>query len=197
VSPVKPISSNVLLSSGLLSTEDYTCLSIELEECWLTPSQIISIDLPARNRVEALLRKEFFGECQLRELSCDFAEHTLHIFERYCPDDPRPRKVVEIARLYYSGSIGEGRLKDAFVEAWRAIERFKDNVYKAAFASGIAASLLYSGEAEKMARDVAVWAQNAAHRREWEGRKSNFQPMFGREKEAAWQLKHIATKITK
>ena len=190
------ISSTVLLSSGLLCGEDSHALSIELEErLQLTPSEIISLDLPARNRVEALLRKEFLNEDQLRELACEFAEHTLPVFEWYCPEDPRPRDFVESARLYYAGKTGKARLKDAFIETWNSIERFNEGKHKAAFASGLAASLLYSGEADKIARDVALWAQNAVHLKKWENRRSNFEPMTGKEREAMWQLKRIVEKL--
>jgi len=119
----------------------------------------------------------------------------LQVFERYCPDDTHPRNFVRIARLYYAGKIGNERLKDAFIETWNSIERFKEGRYKAAFASGLAASLLYSGEASKMARDVALWSQNAVHLRKWENRRSNFVPIIGRERESVWQLKRIVEKL--
>lgn len=193
---MKTISSNVLLSSKLLSAEDSFSLSIELEQRpQLTASEIIELDLPARNRVEALLQEEFLEEAQLRELACDFAEHTLHVFEWYCPGDTRPRKLVESARLYYAGRINRERLKDAFLETWNSIERFNEGRYKGAFASGLAVSLLYAGEAGKMARDVALWSQNAVHLKKWESRRSNFEPMTGREREAIWQLKQIVKKL--
>ena len=196
MSQVNAIPSNILLSSDLLSAEDSFSLCVELEERpWLTPSEIIGIDLPARNRVEALLRREFFGEEQLRELACDFAEHTLHIFEWCCPNDLRPRRFIEIARLYYAGEVNKDRVRSAFIDTWKAIERFKDVQYQAAFASGLAVSLLYSDEAEKMARNVAIWTQNAAHRMKWQDRKSNVQLMIGREMEAVWQLKQIMMRI--
>ena len=193
---VKTITSNVLLSSELLSAEDSFSLFIELDErLQLTASEIIELDLPARNRVEALLQKEFLEADQLRELACVFAEHTLQVFECYCPDEPRPRKFVEFARLYYAGKVSKEKLKSAFIDTWRAIERFNEGKRKGAFASGLAASLLYSGESDKMARDVALWAQNASHRKQWEFRESDFEPMFGREREAVWQLQRIVEKL--
>lgn len=190
------LTSTVILSSELLSTEDSFALSIELKKHHkLTVSEIIELDLPARNRVEALLRKEFLKENQLLELAYTFVEHTLHIFEWYCPGDPRPRNFVKIARLYYSGNTSKERLHHAFIETWNSIERFNEGKYKAAFASGLAASLLYSGEADKVARDIALWSQNAVHLKEWEHRKSNFELMTGRQREAIWQLKQIVEKL--
>jgi hypothetical protein len=190
------ISSNVLLASRLLCAEDSHALSIELNDhSQLTASEIIGLDLPARNRVEALLQQDFLTEHNFQELACNFAEHTLHVFESYCPDDQRPGKLIETARLYYAGKVSKRQFKSAFLEAWRAVEGFTDATYTSAFASGLAASLLYSDEANKMARDVALWSQNAAHRKEWESRKSNFELMTKREKEAIWQLKLIAKRL--
>jgi hypothetical protein len=192
VSKVKTISSDVLLSSELLSAEDSFSLSIELEQrLQLTAPEIIELALPARNRVEALLQKEFLEEEQLRELACDFAERTLHVFEWYCPHDLRPRKFVEIARDYYVGKASKEKLKAAFVETWRAIEGFTGRPYKGVFASGLAISLLYPHEADKMAQKVALWAQNAMNRKEWENRSSNFDLIVGGEREAIWQLARI------
>lgn len=193
---VKQISSNVLVTSRLLCTEDSQALSLELNDKGrLAASEIIGLDLPTRNRVEALLRHEFLAEYHLQELACDFAEHTLQVFESSCPNDQRPRKLVETARLYYAGEVGRADIKSAFIETWKAIERYTGAMYTSAFASGLAASLLYSDEAGKMARDVALWSQNAAHRKEWEDKRSNFKPMTAREKEAVWQLRLIAKRL--
>jgi len=197
VSLLRTISSNILLSSKLLSAEDSSSLAIELgERLQLTASEIIELDLPTRNRVEALLQEDFLTEDQLRELACYFAEHTLQVFEWYCPDDLRPRNFVEIVRLYYAGRTNSVKLKDAFIETWNAIERFNEGRYKGAFASGLAVSLLYSSDAGKMARNVALWSQNAAHLRAWENRRNNFELMTGREREAVWQLERIVEKLT-
>jgi hypothetical protein len=46
-----------------------------------------------------------------------------------------------------------------------------------------------------MARDIALLAQNASHLREWESRKSDFEPITAQEREAAWQLKHIVGRL--
>ena len=46
-----------------------------------------------------------------------------------------------------------------------------------------------------MARDVALWAQQAAHRMAWESRESDYEPMIQREKEATWQLERIVEKL--
>lgn len=193
---VKTISSSILLSSELLSAEDSFGLSIQLKQrIQLTASEIIELDLPARNRVEALLQEEFLEEKQLQELACSFADHTLKIFEACLSNEHGPRRMVDIARLYYAGGASEEELKAAFIDTWRAIEGFNNENCNALFAAGLAVSLLNSDEADKMARGVAVWAQNAAHLREWESRRSNFEAINAREREAAWQLKRIVSKL--
>lgn len=197
MSQLKTISSNLLLSSELLSAEDSFHLSIELKQrLQLTASEIIELDLPARNRIEALLQKEFLHEAQLREFACDFAEHTLPVFEWYCPNDSRPRRFVETARLYHAGQTSNEKLQAGFTETWHAIEQLNEGRSKGAYASGLAVSLLYSGKADNMARDVALWAQHAAHRMAWESRESDFEPMIESEREAVWQLKRIVEKLT-
>jgi hypothetical protein len=50
-------------------------------------------------------------------------------------------------------------------------------------------------DAAQMAREVAARARMAAHHKEWESRKSNVEPMFAREKEAAWQLAQIIKRL--
>lgn len=39
------------------------------------------------------------------KLACDFAEHVLHIYEKVYPNDDRPRKAIETARLYADGKV--------------------------------------------------------------------------------------------
>jgi hypothetical protein len=180
-----------LLSSGLLCAEDSHILRIELSErLHLTPSEISSLDLPAINRVEALLRSEFLEETQLRELACDFAGHTLHVFEQHAPGDRRPHECVEAARLYFAGASLEG-LQEAIKEAIPAVWRFDKTEFIGAFTAGLAATFLDYQDAAEMARVVALHAQRAAHRKEWESRESDLELIIGREKEATWQLTRI------
>lgn len=188
---VNTISSNVLLSSELLSDEDSYGLFIELgERLQLTHSEIISIDLPARNRVEALLQNEFLEEKQLRGLACDFAEHTLHVFEEHAPRDRRLHKCIEAARLYL-GSANLKELQVAIKEAIPAVWQFAKTEFIGAFVAGMAVTFLDYQDASEMARQVARQTQRAAHREEWESRNSDLKLMIGREKEATWQLTRI------
>ena len=45
------------------------------------------------------------------------AERVLHFFEDRYPDDPRPRKAIEVARLYANGHVGDAALDAAFAAA--------------------------------------------------------------------------------
>jgi hypothetical protein len=58
----------------------------------------------ANNRTkEALnfvLTNKFIDEKRLHILACDFAENVLHIFEKEYPDDNRPRRAIEVKRLW-------------------------------------------------------------------------------------------------
>lgn len=54
-----------------------------------------------------------------------------------------------------------------------------------------AALMVGCEDAARMAREVAVCTQMAAHHNAWESRKSNVEPIILREKEACWQLELI------
>ena len=73
---------DVLLVSDLITNEEtYPLIGAFSHRPHLSAEEVIALDLPSKNRVEALLRSEFLTERQLRELTCDFAEHILHVFE--------------------------------------------------------------------------------------------------------------------
>jgi hypothetical protein len=69
---------DVLLISDLISNEEtYPLIGALSHRPYLSAEEVIAPDLPAKNRVGALLRHEFLTERQLRELACDFVEHVL------------------------------------------------------------------------------------------------------------------------
>jgi hypothetical protein len=189
---VKTISCTVLLSSELLSPEESHILSLQLEgKSHLTASEIIALDLPAKNRVEALLQIEFLEEKQLRSLACDFVEHTLYIYEEQSPMYRHPRRCVEAARQYLAGASIE-RLQEAIKEAIPTVWRLERTAFAGAFTAGMAVLFLDYRDAAMMARMVANYTQRAIHYREWESRESDLELMFGRELGATWQLTCIA-----
>lgn len=193
---MKTISLDILLESELISKEESQSLSVKFaSRPVFTATEILELDLPARNRVDALLRPEFLSERQLRELACDFAEHTLPIFESRAPRDRHPRKCLEIARLHLMSVSSSEEMQKAISEAIPAVWRFDKTEFASAFEAGLVTTFLDYEDAAELARIVAKQTQRAAHLYLWEQRKSNVEPMIGRELEACWQLKRIVKKL--
>jgi hypothetical protein len=183
---------DVLLSSDLITTEEsHLLLGALSHRPYLSAREIIAVDLPAKNRVEALLRHEFLTDRQLRSLACDFAAHVLYVFEELSPEDFHPRACVEAARLYADGVMSVESLQVALDEARPSMQRFRGTEHVGALEVGWAVLLFDGDDAVLMAQEVSVCAQRAAHHKAWENRRSDFEPIVGRETEAAWQLKLI------
>lgn len=190
------ISVEKLLDSELITAEEsYGLLERFVIRPQITAPEVLELDLPAKNRVEALLQPEFLPEMQLRELACDFAAHTIHIFESHAPEDHRPRRCLEVARLHVAGRASSEEFSAAIKDARPSMWRFQATAYKSAFEASYAVLLLDLEDADMMARDVARYAQLAAHHEVWERRKSSIEPIFNREKEAAWQLSQIMSRL--
>jgi len=193
---VDTISVEILLNSDLITTEEsHNLIERYVFRPQITAAEILGLDLPAKNRAEALLQPEFLNERKLRELACDFAEHALHIFELRAPEDRRPRRCLEVARLRLSGRASQQELEAAIRDARPSMWRFQMTEYKSAFEASYTVLWLDFEDAGMMARDVARYAQLAAHHQEWESRKSNTELMVNREKEASWQLRQIAKRL--
>ena len=188
---------DVLLKSDLITIEDsYELIERSVQHPQITAAEILGLDLPAKNRVEALLQMEFLNESTLRGLAFDFAAHTLHIFEEHAPGDYRPHECLSTAFLLNSWGIGSwSELHKAIKEARPTLWRLQRTEHVGAIEACRATLLVGSQDAARMAREVAVCAQTAAHRKAWENRKSNFQPMNAREEEACWQLEQIVKRM--
>jgi len=94
-----------------------------------------------------------FTDSQNRHLAIKIAEVVLPIFEDKYPEDNRPRKAIEAARLYLAGEIGIEELEAAAGAAARA----------AAYAAGAAArAAAYAGDAARAAAYAAAYAGDAA-----------------------------------
>ena len=194
---VKTIPVEVILKSDLITTEESHFL---LERSVLKPqisaAEILELDLPAKNQVEALLQSDFLNESNLRDLACDFARHTLYIFEQHAPGDYRPHECLSAAFLLNTWGLGTWEnLEQTIREARPAMWQFQGTEYIGAFEACRAALLVGNEDAARMAREVAVCSQIAAHRYMWENRKSISEPMIAREKEAAWQLAQVVEKL--
>ena len=104
-----------------------------------------------------------FTDSQNRHLAIKIAEVVLPIFEEQYPEDSRPRKAIEAARLYLAGEIGKEELEDA-ARAARAA--------RAAGAAGAAARDA-AGAAAGAAR-AAEAAANPKYKKELEELLINF-----------------------
>lgn len=191
------ISLDILLKSDLITPEEsYGLIERFVHDPRITASEILQLDLPSKNRVEALLRTEFLSEAQLRELACDFAAHTLHLFEAHLPLDRRPHKCLGMATLFNMNVVGTWeQLQKVIREARPAMWRLEGTEHVGAIEACRAALLLGGKDAAQVAREVAMCAQAAAHRAAWERRGSSVEPMIAREVEAAWQLAQIASRL--
>jgi len=187
---------DVFLVSDLITNEEtYPLVGAFSHRPHLSREEILALDLPAKNRVEALLRHEFLTERQLRELACKFVEHVLHVFEQRAPTDFYPRACVEAAHLYAEGIIGVELLRIALDQARPSMQRFRGTEHISAFEVGWAVLLFDDDDGAMMSQEVAVCAQKAAHRNAWESRRNNLELMIERETEATWQLNRIAEKF--
>jgi len=194
---VSVISLDVLLKSELISQEEsYALITNYSLRPLLTSGDVIELDLPAKIRVDALLQSQFLSEYKLRELASDFAQHTLHVFEKHAPNDHRPHECIAAAGLLNSWGIGSWeRLNEMIREAQPAMWQFQRTKHVGAYEACQAALLLDSEDAAWMARHVAVCAQIAAHRYVWESKSSNVELMTARELEAVWQLRRIIDQL--
>lgn len=188
---------DILLKSDLITPEEsYDLIERFVLNPQITAAEILQLDLPAKNRVEALLQPEFFSERTLRELACEFAAHTLHVFEAHLPLDRRPHKCLGMATLFNMNVAGTWeRLQGVIAEARLTTWRLRGTGHVGAIEACRAALLLGGEDAAWVAREVAVCAQTAAHCAAWERRKSNVEPLLAREVEAAWQLAQIVSRL--
>jgi len=194
---MQSINLHIILNSDLITNEEsHLLIGAFSHRPYLSAEEILALDLPAKNRVEALLRREFLTEKQLRKLACDFAEHVLHVFEELASEDFHPRACVQAARLYAEGVIDIETLEIALNEARPSMQRFRGTEHRGAFEVGWAVLLFDGEDAALMAQEVAVCAQRAAHRKVWESRKSNLELITERETEAVWQLKRIVEQLS-
>ena len=71
-------------------------------------------------REARLLRRMNWDERIARLFACDCAEDVLPIFEKQYPEDSKPRKAIDIARLYANGKATKEELSAARSAAWSA-----------------------------------------------------------------------------
>jgi hypothetical protein len=114
------------------------------------------------------------NERTLRLFAADCAERALHIFERDHPNDDRPRKAIEAARLFAEGKIDAAAGAAARAAAWAA-----------AGAAARAAAWAAARDAAWAAARDAAWAAawDAARDAAWDAARA---AAWAAARDAAW-----------
>ena len=103
---------------------------------------------------------------KLRLFACDCAEQALPTYEKVYPDDKRPRKAVETARLFAEGKATQKELAASAAAAWDAV---RDAARAAARAAAWCAAWYAARCAARAAAGDAAWdaARDAARAAAW------------------------------
>jgi hypothetical protein len=121
-----------------------------------------------------LLRRVFLSEQDMRLFASDCAEHVLHVFEAYDPNDSRPRDAVAAARAYARGEITSraaafARAGDCATVAYDADAYV---AYAAASAAYAACTPAYAADAASYAAYYAFYASShQGQERQWQGER--------------------------
>jgi len=125
----------------------------------LTAMDMLDLDIPADDRLWAVLRPELIPEKMLHELACDFAAATLYIWEKKYPNDKRPHNTIAVKRLWIRGEATDDELAAARAAAGDAAGAAAGDA--AWVAAGVAAWFA-AGVAAGAAAGAAAWAAWAA-----------------------------------
>src|SRR5205807_6362444 len=90
------------------------------------------------------------------------AEHVLHLFELARPEDPRPRRAIELARAWARGEIAMSQARAAAGHANAAARDLRGTARHAAYAAGQAAAVGHVAAHELGAAAYAIRAARAA-----------------------------------
>jgi hypothetical protein len=105
-------------------------------------------------------RIDTWNERTARLFAADCAEMALPIFEKYRPNDDRPRKAIEVARRYANGEATDEERDAAWAAAWDAARAAARD---AAGAAAGAAARAAARDAARAAARAAAWAAAWAH----------------------------------
>jgi hypothetical protein len=119
-----------------------------------------------------------------RLFACDCAEHVLPIYEKYYPDDSRPREAIETMRRYARGEATKEELEIANNAAYAAANAVADDADDAWAAANSAADAAANNAASAAAN--AAWAAaDAADAADAAARAA------ARDAEREWQLERV------
>ena len=122
----------------------------------LTVLDILALDIPPADRMWAVLRKEFFSDERLHNLTCDFAEHVIHL----CGDDLRTQAAIDAKRAWLRGETSDDELTAAF-DAARAAASAAARAAAWAAAWDAASDAAWDAEQKWQLERIAVVAQEA------------------------------------
>lgn len=94
--------------------------------------------------------------------AADCAEHVLGLFEQERPDDPRPRRAIELARAWTRGETTMTEARTAAGHAMGAARDLRGAARYAAYAAGQAAAVPHVAAHELGAAAYAIRAARAA-----------------------------------
>src|SRR5512144_2374693 len=94
--------------------------------------------------------------------AADCAQHVLHFFEELRPDDDRPRRAIELARVWSRGEIRMSESRTAAGYANAAARDLSGAARFAAYAAGQAAAVAHVAAHELGAAADAIKARRAA-----------------------------------
>jgi len=94
--------------------------------------------------------------------AADCAQHVLHLFESVQPDDPRPRRAIEAARLWTRGELNMMETRAIGGHAMAAARALNEAARHASFSAGQAAVTAHVAAHELGAAAYAIKAARAA-----------------------------------
>ena len=94
--------------------------------------------------------------------AADCAQHVLHLFEEMQPNDDRPRRAIELARVWARGEITMSKSRAAGGHAMAAARELRGAARHAAYAAGQAAVVAHVAAHELGAAAYAIKAARAA-----------------------------------
>ena len=132
-----------------------------------------------------LVRKlETWNSRTQRLFASDCAEHVLHLFEQGRPGDTRPRRAIEVARLFAEGKATNEELAAAVSAVRAAVSA----AWAAEFAAWAAESATWAAVS---AARTAAWSAASSAERAAESAASSAASEAARAAERAWQTERL------
>ena len=153
------------------------CYSRErVEELWagrdsLGLDEIAALDIPRADRLWCLLAPRVLPKLALGELHCRIVDEAVEIYERYYPDDPRPRHANDVHRAMLRGEATAGEWAAARNASWAAAEAAaRDAARSASWDAARAAARAAAWTAARAASWAA--ARDAARNAAWDAARA-------------------------